>query len=216
MRGVPGPGSQGPGPTFTPCLHAEINRLKLFRELTWSSWSCLKDETLNIAPTKHWTFSEKAHIWKFRNTWNEITEKYIFFFFFQPSVFFIFVKIWTPAFFSFYIRLIKLWRNNEHVLRIIRSCCVKGMIVFQELNFDQVKEILKTRCHIYILMKKVIILRRKWSLWLHHSNKLNIFTSQLLIYYMQYENRKSRQEQMLEAATWGGLRKKVFFKMSQN
>ena len=34
------------------------------------------------------------------------------------------------------------------------------MIVFQvSLNFDPVKEILKIRCHIYILMKKVIILR---------------------------------------------------------
>ena len=35
----------------------------------------------------------------------------------------------------------------------------KCMIVFQELNFDLVKEILKIRCLIYILMKKVIILR---------------------------------------------------------
>ena len=34
------------------------------------------------------------------------------------------------------------------------------MIVFQELNFDPVKEILKIRCHICILMKKVIILRK--------------------------------------------------------
>ena len=34
------------------------------------------------------------------------------------------------------------------------------MIVFQvSLNFDPVKEILKIQCHIYILMKKVIILR---------------------------------------------------------
>ena len=34
------------------------------------------------------------------------------------------------------------------------------MIVFQELNFDPEKEILKIQCHIYILMKKVIILRK--------------------------------------------------------
>ena len=34
------------------------------------------------------------------------------------------------------------------------------MILFQvSLNFDPVKEILKIQCHIYILMKKVIILR---------------------------------------------------------
>ena len=34
------------------------------------------------------------------------------------------------------------------------------MIAFQELNFDPVKEILKIQFHIYILMKKVIILRK--------------------------------------------------------
>ena len=34
------------------------------------------------------------------------------------------------------------------------------MIVFKVLNFDQVTEILKIRCHIYILMKIVIILRK--------------------------------------------------------
>ena len=56
----------------------------------------------------------------------------------------------------------------------------------------------------------------KWVLSLHHRKKLNIFTSQLLIYYIQYENRKSRLEQIPEAATWGVLRTKVFFKMSQN
>ena len=35
------------------------------------------------------------------------------------------------------------------------------MIIFQvSLNFDPVKEILKIRCKIYILMTKVIILRK--------------------------------------------------------
>ena len=34
------------------------------------------------------------------------------------------------------------------------------MIVFQELNFDPEKEILKIPCHIYILIKKVIVLRK--------------------------------------------------------
>ena len=33
------------------------------------------------------------------------------------------------------------------------------MIVFQALNFNPVNEILKKRCRIYILMKKVIIVR---------------------------------------------------------
>ena len=51
----------------------------------------------------------------------------------------------------------------------------------------------------------------KWSLPLHHRKKLNIFTPQLLIYYIQYQNRKSRLVQMPEAAT-GVLRKRCFLK----
>ena len=38
----------------------------------------------------------------------------------------------------------------------------------------------------------------------------------LLIYYMQYQNRKSRLGQMASVASGGVLRKKIFFKMSQN
>ena len=41
---------------------------------------------------------------------------------------------------------------------------IKSMIVFQELDFNPVKEILKIRCHIYILMKKVIILRKNMKM----------------------------------------------------
>ena len=37
---------------------------------------------------------------------------------------------------------------------------IKCMIVYQELDFDPVKEILQIRCRIYILMKKVVILRK--------------------------------------------------------
>ena len=33
---------------------------------------------------------------------------------------------------------------------------IRCMIIFQELNFNPVKEILKIQCHVYILMKKVI------------------------------------------------------------
>ena len=74
---------------------------------------------------------------------------------------------------------------------------------FSELNFDPVKEILKIWCHIYILMKKVVSLRK-----IHV--KMKSFTPlykqtkhmpQLLIYYIQYENRKSWFEQMPKAAT---------------
>ena len=46
------------------------------------------------------------------------------------------------------------------MFRELLEAVIKCMIVFQELNFDPVKEILKIRCHIYILMKKVIILRK--------------------------------------------------------
>ena len=45
------------------------------------------------------------------------------------------------------------------MFRELLEAVIKCMIVFQELNFDPVKEILKIRCHIYILIKKVIILR---------------------------------------------------------
>ena len=40
------------------------------------------------------------------------------------------------------------------------EAAIKCMIVFQEINFDPVNEILKIRCHIYILMKKVIIVMK--------------------------------------------------------
>ena len=69
------------------------------------------------------------------------------------------------------------------------------MILCQvSLNFDPVKEeILKLQCHIYILMKKVIILRKSQcgsevflSTILNHRKILKIFTLQLAIYYIQY------------------------------
>ena len=63
----------------------------------------------------------------------------------------IFVKIWTPVF-TFYFWLINLWWT--YVLRI------NVLIVFKvSLKFDPVKEILNIQCQIYILLKKVIILR---------------------------------------------------------
>ena len=46
------------------------------------------------------------------------------------------------------------------MFRELLEAVIKCMIVFQELNFDPVNEILKIRCHIYILIKKVIILRK--------------------------------------------------------
>ena len=47
-----------------------------------------------------------------------------------------------------------------NMFRELLEAVIKCMIDFQESNFDLVKEILKIRCHIYILMKKAIILRK--------------------------------------------------------
>ena len=84
------------------------------------------------------------------------------------------------------------------------------MIVFQVLNFDAVTKILKIRCHFYILMKTVIIMRKI------HVKMKSFAPPQLPIYYIQYWNRRSQLMQMQEAATVDVLRKKVFFKISQN
>ena len=50
---------------------------------------------------------------------------------------------------------------------------------------------------------------------LHQRKKLNIFKSQLPMYYIHYWNRKSRLVQIPEAATGGVLWKKVLLKISQ-
>ena len=86
-----------------------------------------------------------------RNFWNKITKK----FFFPTVCIFDFVKIWTLVF-RFYFWLINLWRKWwTYVLRI------NVMTVFQvSLIFDAVKKMLIIRCEIYILMKKIIILRK--------------------------------------------------------
>ena len=84
------------------------------------------------------------------------------------------------------------------------------MIVFQvSLNFDPVREIFKIRCQIYVLMKKMIILReqkvkmktfaspffnrfclslkrKKRVVMRDMTKKLNIFMLQLPIYYILY------------------------------
>ena len=94
------------------------------------------------------------------------------------------------------------------------------MIVFQVLNFDPVKKILKIQCHIYILIKTVIFLRKihvkMKSFAPPYKKKLNIFMPQLPIYYIQYYNRKSQLVLLPETATAGVLRKNVFFKILQN
>ena len=65
------------------------------------------------------------------------------------------------------------------------------MIVFQELNFDPVKEILKMRCHSHLYFNEESDCFeqntcKNGNLLLRHRKKLNIFTPQLLIYYIQH------------------------------
>ena len=58
--------------------------------------------TYRNTPTKNWAFSEKVHIGKIRNYWNEITEKYIFFLF--PTVcIFDFCKNVNPRLYILYL-----------------------------------------------------------------------------------------------------------------
>ena len=93
------------------------------------------------------------------------------------------------------------------------------MIVFRVLNFDSVTEILKIRCHIYILKKIVIILRKihlKMKSFTPPQKETKHIDASAADYCIQYQNRRSRLVQMQEAATVGVLRKKVFFKISQN
>ena len=88
----------------------------------------------------------------------------------------IFVKIWTPNF-TFYFWLINLWHKKwTYVLTIIRNLLYDGFWSF--IKFWS-REILKIRFQIYILMKKVIILRKiqvKWRLSLHHFSNISVWT----------------------------------------
>ena len=138
--------------------------------------------------TKHWTFSEKAHIGKFRNSWNEITEKYIFFPFPTVCIFY-FCKNINPRLYVLFLvdKSIKIINMFWELLEAF----IKSRSFFRNKILIQWKNT-EIRCHIYILMKKVIILGKiheplwKWSLSHHHKKKLKIFTLQRLIYYVQY------------------------------
>ena len=77
-------------------------------------------------------------------------------------------------------------------LRIIRSLLLSVWSLFRfSLNFDPVKEILKIRCHIYISMNKVNILRKIHAKMksfaptiLHHGKKLNILSAADLLHHI--------------------------------
>ena len=105
-----------------------------------------------------------------------------------------------------------------NMFRNLLEAVFKRMIVFQELNFDPVKEILKIQCHIYILMKKVVILRKihvKWKSFAPPQKETKNMP-QLLIYSQSMRLEKldysKCQKQPLEVF-YG---KSVFFKMPQN
>ena len=97
------------------------------------------------APMKPWAISEIMHMWKIgfseRNELRKI--------FFSISN----IKNMNPGLYILFL-VGKSDINNE----LLESCCY---VVFQlPLNFDSAEEILKIGCQIYILMKKVIILRK--------------------------------------------------------
>ena len=48
------------------------------KQIAFSNHNMLNSKPERNALTKHWAFSEKPHIWKIRNFWNEITEKNFF------------------------------------------------------------------------------------------------------------------------------------------
>ena len=88
---------------------------------------------------------------------------------------------------------------TEHLwwLLLLLEAVTKCMIVFQvSLKFNLLKEMLKIiKCHIFILIKTVNFLRKIHTTIdnevfhftiLHHRKKLNIFTLQLPIHYIQY------------------------------
>ena len=138
---------------------------------------------------EHWTFSKKVHTGKFRNFWNEITEKSFFLF---PTVcIFDFCKNTNPRLNILFLVDKSMTEIMNTVLRIIRSLLLNVWSFFMfSLNFDPVKEILKIRCHIYIFVKKVIILRKIHaknevfrSTILHHRKKLNVSLSYRFITY---------------------------------
>ena len=110
---------------------------------------------------------------------------------------------------------------------------INVMIVFQvSVNLNLVKEILKTRCQVYILMKKVIILgkipviiksfappfishfrlnlnRKKRVVMRRIRRKLNIFTFELPIYYIL-------EKEISIVANVRSNRPDVFLKISLN
>ena len=82
------------------------------------------------------TFSEERNIKKKKNKtkklgFSEINYWKNFFFYFRRSLFFIFLKIWTPVF-GFCFWLINIWRNNEH--RAMRKKLQKHLQIFFKIS----------------------------------------------------------------------------------
>ena len=93
------------------------------------------------------------------------------------------------------------------------------MMVFQELNFDPVKEILKIRCRIYILMKKKIILQnihvKTKSFAPPQKETKHVHSSAADLLHTVLEQEISIDANA-RSSHWRCSAKKVFFKMSQN
>ena len=110
---------------------------------------------LRNGPTKHWAFSEKTQIGKIRNFWNEKT-----FFLFPTVCIFDFCENMNLRLHILFL-VDNLWRNNEHMFwELLETCYWKydRFSGFSKFRFSERNT--ENRCHIYILKKKVIILRK--------------------------------------------------------
>ena len=105
----------------------------------------------------------------------------IFFFYFQPSVFLIFLKIWTFVF-TFYFWLINLWRNNEHMFWELLEACVIVFHAFIKF-WSSEGNTENTMSHLYFNEESDYSEENATEVFhstiLRNRKKLNIFTPQL-------------------------------------
>ena len=122
--------------------------------------------------------------------WEKLGDRWKFFFFyFQPSVFSIFVKIWTPIF-TFYFWLINLWRNNEHMFwELLEACMILFHVFIKFWSSERNTE--NTMSHLYFNEESDYSEENACdsevfrSTILHRRKKLNTFMPQLPIYCIQ-------------------------------
>ena len=124
------------------CLETfpRLNNFNSLLAVCWIRILSFEKLSLNECSTEHWRFSEKA----FMKNWEFLKYKNT-------------AKIWTPVF-SFYFCLMNLW--FVQFLRIIANLLLKNIWSISSLIKFWSRETKYWKYHIYILTKKVIILRK--------------------------------------------------------